>query len=452
MLSIRKNPMQLSRLAAFCAIHSKLRGSTKDVYLLEWLGLPEPADTLTHTLRAARDQAQAAGRGLLCLDRLPAPPDPDRAAQLSARAACLLSGQAVRVPGLSDDPRLSGAVQAALGQALDDYRRTHAHASPSMVKNCAVRLLGALDAVRPALFPTGDLDADCPKCIFLGEPDRTAQLFLALLPRLGCDTALIRPAGGAPCIPGAAVLRGTPAPAFDPAAALRALQTPPPTPARQSPARPAGPAPQPDRVRAAAPAPRPAPRAQPLDYETLAGFAASVVMLEVLDETGTPRASGSGVLIAPGGILLTNFHVVRGGAACAVHAENCPSVFRTDELLKYHPDFDLALVRAPGCPGRPIPLYDGPALRRGQQVVAIGSPLGLFNSVSDGIISGFRVHRGVDLIQFTAPTSPGSSGGALLDRCGRLIGIVTAGVSGGQNLNLAVSCTVIRRFVHGFIS
>lgn len=55
------------------------------------------------------------------------------------------------------------------------------------------------------------------------------------------------------------------------------------------------------------------------------------------------------------------------------------------------------------------------------------------------------------MIQFTAPTSPGSSGGALLDRFGRLIGIVTAGFEGGQNLNLAVSYTAIGSFVRGFL-
>lgn len=77
-------------------------------------------------------------------------------------------------------------------------------------------------------------------------------------------------------------------------------------------------------------------------------------------------------------------------------------------------------------------------------------PLGLFNSVSDGIIAGFRRLGDTDMIQFTAPTS-GSSGGALLDRFGRLIGIVTVGFEGGQNLNLAVSYTAIGPFVRGFL-
>ena len=102
--------------------------------------------------------------------------------------------------------------------------------------------------------------------------------------------------------------------------------------------------------------------------------------------------------------------------------------------------------------GRPIPISrGGKRLVRGQKVVAIGSPLGLFNSVSDGIISGFRDMEKVSMIQFTAPVSHGSSGGALLDLYGDLIGIITAGFDDGQNLNLAVDCQTILQFVQGFL-
>lgn len=87
---------------------------------------------------------------------------------------------------------------------------------------------------------------------------------------------------------------------------------------------------------------------------------------------------------------------------------------------------------------------------RGQKVVAIGSPLGLFNSVSDGIISGFRVIDDVDMIQFTAPISHGSSGGALLNMYGEVIGISTAGIDEGQNINLAMGYECINLFVQGF--
>ena len=83
--------------------------------------------------------------------------------------------------------------------------------------------------------------------------------------------------------------------------------------------------------------------------------------------------------------------------------------------------------------------------------MAIGSPLGLFNSVSDGIISGFRTIQDTDMIQFTAPTSPGSSGGALLNMQGEVIGICTAGINEGQNINLAVDYRAIRFFIEGFL-
>ena len=83
-------------------------------------------------------------------------------------------------------------------------------------------------------------------------------------------------------------------------------------------------------------------------------------------------------------------------------------------------------------------------------MVAIGSPLGFFNTVSDGIISGFRKIDNVDMIQFTAPISNGSSGGAVLNMQGEVVGIVTLGFDEGQNINLAVGYEFIHGFVRGF--
>ena len=80
-------------------------------------------------------------------------------------------------------------------------------------------------------------------------------------------------------------------------------------------------------------------------------------MIDVLDASGQPCSSGSGVLIASNGIILTNFHVASRGVSYAIHLENCDTVFYTSELLKYHADDDLALIRLSGCPARPIPLY-----------------------------------------------------------------------------------------------
>ena len=84
-------------------------------------------------------------------------------------------------------------------------------------------------------------------------------------------------------------------------------------------------------------------------------------------------------------------------------------------------------------------------------MVAIGSPLGLFNSISDGIIAGFRTIDRVDMIQFTAPISHGSSGGAVLNMYGEVIGISTAGFDDGQNINLAMGYECIRMFAKGIL-
>lgn len=185
-------------------------------------------------------------------------------------------------------------------------------------------------------------------------------------------------------------------------------------------------------------------------FEELALLASSIVMITIHDQNGEPIGSGSGIMIGENGYILTNNHVVRGGCFYSVQIEDDSTVYKTDEVIKYHSVLDLAIIRIPR-KLKPLPIYHGSAgLVRGQKVVAIGSPLGLFNSVSDGIISGFRTIDSVDMIQFTAPTSPGSSGGAVLNMAGEVIGISTAGIDRGQNLNLAVLYGDINLFIKGF--
>ena len=170
----------------------------------------------------------------------------------------------------------------------------------------------------------------------------------------------------------------------------------------------------------------------------------------MLDGQRRAFKGGSGVVIHEEGYILTNFHVVRDGCHFEVQFENEEQSYVTSRIVKYHPNYDLALIKVEKrC--KPLPLYRGEHLVRGQKVVAIGSPLGLFNTVSDGIISAFREIQDMSMIQFTAPISNGSSGGALLDMYGRLIGIITAGFDAGQNLNLAVKSEQIEYFANNFL-
>ncbi|MFA9376788.1 MAG: trypsin-like peptidase domain-containing protein [Lachnotalea sp.] len=188
-----------------------------------------------------------------------------------------------------------------------------------------------------------------------------------------------------------------------------------------------------------------------MKFEELAMFGSSVVMISVHDKRGKVFATGSGIMISNKGYILTNNHVTSGGHYYSVRIEDENEIYKTDELIKYNQDLDLALIRINrSCTS--IPIYKGEkALVRGQMVVAIGSPLGLFNSISNGIISGFRKIDDVDMIQFTAPTSHGSSGGAVLNMQGEVIGISTAGFDSGQNINLAVDYKCITEFIRGFI-
>lgn len=189
---------------------------------------------------------------------------------------------------------------------------------------------------------------------------------------------------------------------------------------------------------------------QELAFEELALRASSVVMIAIHDGKGDIIGSGSGIMIGRDGYILTNDHVARGGKYYSVRIENDDNMYNTEEIIKYNSLLDLAVIRIDRTL-QPLPIYRGSKpLVRGQKVVAIGSPLGLFNSVSDGIISGFRRMKDVDMIQFTAPISHGSSGGAVLNMYGEVIGVSTAGIDEGQNINLAVGYEFINTFIRGF--
>ena len=188
-----------------------------------------------------------------------------------------------------------------------------------------------------------------------------------------------------------------------------------------------------------------------LSYEALARLAKSVVMISVYDRNGEFKGSGSGIAISKDGYILTNLHVLSDGDIYAIRLENDEQVYPAYQIIKYHTQFNLAVIKIDRNLD-PLRIYDGRnELVRGQKIIAIGSPMGLFNSVSDGIIAGFRKTENQEYIQFTAAVSDGSCGGALLNTYGEIIGINTAHVIKGENINLAVSYKQILPFILGFL-
>ncbi len=173
----------------------------------------------------------------------------------------------------------------------------------------------------------------------------------------------------------------------------------------------------------------------------------AVVSLEVrgVDARGRPRGgSGSGVVFAPDGYLLTNSHVASD--AREIRVTFADGETRIGTLVGDDPATDLAVVRTSGG-GVPHARFQetGP-LRPGELVIAIGSPLGFDASVSTGVVSSSarslrsREGRLIDnVIQHTVPLNPGNSGGPLVDSRGRVVGINTAIIAGAQGIGFAVS-------------
>lgn len=164
----------------------------------------------------------------------------------------------------------------------------------------------------------------------------------------------------------------------------------------------------------------------------------AVFYIAIYDSMGTPIKTGSGFFINSNGLAVTNYHVIRG-AASAVIIDYNENEYDVSGVYDYDEDLDLALLQIDGDDFATLERGDSDSIVTGAKVYAIGSPLGFKNTISPGIISSAsRLIDGLAYIQTTAAISPGSSGGALIDAAGKVIGVTTATAVAGQNINIAV--------------
>ncbi len=164
----------------------------------------------------------------------------------------------------------------------------------------------------------------------------------------------------------------------------------------------------------------------------------SVVLLEVYDDDDEMVATGSGYFIYDDKTIVTNYHVIEDAYSVTAISDS-GTRFKIDTMIDYNEDKDIAILKCNESTKIPhVPFAEMDKLKKGQEVIAIGSPLGIQNTVSTGVISSFDDKNDVMKIHTTAPISNGSSGGLLATEDGKTIGVTSASYVDSQNLNIAI--------------
>ena len=164
---------------------------------------------------------------------------------------------------------------------------------------------------------------------------------------------------------------------------------------------------------------------------------AATVYLEMQDSNGLPLGFGSGFFVRDN-LIATNYHVIEGAARGTAKLVGQFSTYTIEGVTATDQTNDLALLKVTVYGIKPLPLGNSSDVKIGETVYVAGNPKGLEGTFSDGIISSRRDKYTKELLQMTAPISPGSSGGPVLNSKGEVIGISSMTLVGGQNLNFAI--------------
>jgi len=146
---------------------------------------------------------------------------------------------------------------------------------------------------------------------------------------------------------------------------------------------------------------------------------------------------GSGFVVDPSGVIVTCYHVISEAYPAVIKLLNGAS-FQEISVLGCDSARDVAVIKVKGRNLPSVKLASSDDIEVGERVVAIGNPRGLENTISDGLLSGIREMDGYNLLQISAPISPGSSGGPVFNSSGRVVGIASATLKESQNLNFCV--------------
>src|SRR5262245_40973447 len=172
----------------------------------------------------------------------------------------------------------------------------------------------------------------------------------------------------------------------------------------------------------------------------------SVVVVTNGGRDGKRQGLGTGFVISADGLIATNLHVIGEGRPITVELSDgkkheATFVHATDRAG------DLAVIRIKATDLPALALGDSDKLKEGQDVVALGNPQGLKHSVVSGVVSGRRVLDGRNMIQLAIPLEPGNSGGPLLDRTGKVQGILTLKSAITENLGFAMPINALKPLI-----
>ncbi|MBX4264046.1 S1C family serine protease [Clostridium estertheticum] len=174
----------------------------------------------------------------------------------------------------------------------------------------------------------------------------------------------------------------------------------------------------------------------------------AVVYVEVSDKNHNAIASGSGFIVKSTGVIVTNFHVIKGSSYVSVTLQN-GTKYDVKSVLNYNEKQDIAVLQLSNATNlSTVTLGGSDNVEVGDNVATIGSPQGYANSLSTGIVSGInrKNERGND-IQTTASITYGSSGGPLFDMLGNVIGITYSGFDSAGNIGFVIPINEVKPFL-----
>ena len=174
----------------------------------------------------------------------------------------------------------------------------------------------------------------------------------------------------------------------------------------------------------------------------------AIFYIETYDPSNRHTGNGSGFFIDDQGTAVTNYHVIENAYNSKIQLPNNDKFLEILGVYDYNVEQDWAVIKV-DCTGNPyLTIADCSKVVGGMKTYAIGSPKGLQNTISQGIVSNPKrdIGRAVTYIQTDTPISPGSSGGALLNKYGEVVGITSAFFNNGQNLNLVVPMTYLSSY------